>query len=191
MARYVLDMTKAHKLSFIELVNNDNAATIGTALTLTDVNFVGERSVDPDAEPTIAREFAVTLQNSKYAADTVEVYWNKIALADVMSMPAEDFQSWYDPDTWEDATSPAQGLVAFKAAAVRAGIDPEVAMESIVVSRHYDSDLNKYFMDVALTSMVFKTGASFIMPSYFSETVTTFELNGFIYSPIDPAAVVE
>ena len=191
MARYVLDMTKAHKLSFIELVNNDNVATIGTALTLTDVNFVGERSVDPVAEPTIAREFAVTLQNSKYAADTVEVYWNKIALADVMSMPVEDFQSWYDQDTWEDATSPAQGLVAFKAAAVRAGIDPEVAMESIVVSRRYDSDLNKYFMDVALTSMVFKTGASFAMPKHFSEIVTTFELNGFIYSPIDPAAVVE
>ena len=191
MARYVLDMTKAHKLSFIELVNNDNAATIGTPLTLTDVNFVGERTVDPVAEPTIAREFAVTLQNSKYAADTVEVYWNKVALADVMSMPAEDFQSWYDPDTWEDATSPAQGLVAFKAAAVRAGIDPEVAMESIVVSRHYDSDLNKYFMDVALTSMVFKASASFAIPKHFSETVTTFELNGFIYSPIDPAAVVE
>jgi hypothetical protein len=172
-------------------VNNDNAATIGTELTLTDVNFVGERSVDPVAEPTIEREFAVTLQNSKYAADTVEVYWNKIALADVMSMPAEDFQSWYDPDTWEDATSPAQGLVAFKAAAVRAGIDPEVAMESIVVSRHYDSDLNKYFMDVALTSMVFKAASSFAMPKNFSETVTTFELNGFFYSPIDPAAVVE
>ncbi len=191
MARYVLDMTKAHKLSFIELVNNDNVATIGTALTLADVNFVGERAVDPANEPTIAREFAVTLQNSSYANDTVEVYWNKVALADVMSMPAEDFQSWYAPDTWEDDTSPAQGLVAFKAAAVRAGIDPEVAMESIVVSRHYDGDLNKYFMDVALTSMVFKTGASFAMPKHFSETVTTFELNGFIYSPIDPAAVVE
>lgn len=191
MARYVLDMTKAHKLSFIELVNNDNVTTIGTALTLADVNFVGERAVDPVAEPTIAREFAVTLQNSHYAPDTVEVYWNKVALADVMSMPAEDFQSWYEPDSWEGVTSRAQGLVAFKAAAVRAGIDPEVAMESIVVSRHYDSDLNKYFMDVALTSMVFKTGASFAMPKLFSETVTTFELNGFIYSPIDPAAVVE
>ena len=191
MARYVLDMTKAHKLSFIELVNNDNVATIGTALTLADVNFVGERAVDPANEPTIAREFAVTLQNSKYAADQVEVYWNKVALGDIMSMSADDFHSWYDPDTWDDATSPAQGLAAFKAAAVRAGIDPEVAMESIVVSRRHDGDMNKYVMDVALTSMVFKTGASFIMPSYFSETVTTFELNGFIYSPIDPAAVVE
>ena len=191
MARYVLDMTESHKQSFIELVNNDNVSTIGTNLTLDDVFFLGERAVDPVAEPTIARGFAVTLQNSLYANDTVEVYWNKVALADVMSMSAEDFQSWYDPDTWEDDTSPAQGLEAFKAAAVRADIDPEVAMESIVVSSHYDSDLNKYFMDVALTSMVFKTGASFAMPKHFSETVTTFELNGFFYSPIDPAAVVE
>lgn len=191
MARYVLDMTKAHKLSFIELVNNDNAATIGTALTLTDVNFVGERSVDPVAEPTIAREFAVTLQNSKYAADTVEVYWNKIALADVMSMPAEVFQSWYDPDTWDDTTSPALGLAAFQAAAVRASINPALAMEDLVIARHFDSDLNKYFMDVSLTSMVFKAAAAFAMPKHFSETVTIFELNGFIYSPIDPAAVVE
>lgn len=191
MARYVLDMQKDHKLSFIELVNNDNADTIGTALTLTDVNFVDERSVDPVAEPTIAREFAVTLQNSKYAADTVEVYWNKIALADVMAMPAEDFESWYDPDTWDDAASPALGLAAFQTAATRAFIDPTKAMENVVITRHFDSDLNKYFMDVALTSMVFKASASFAMPKQFSETVTTFELNGFIYSPIDPAAVVE
>lgn len=191
MARYVLDMTKAHKLSFIELVNNDNVATIGTALTLADVNFVGERAVDPANEPTIAREFAVTLQNSKYAADQVEVYWNKIALTDVMSMPAEVFQSWYDPDTWDDATSPALGLAAFQAAAAHAHIDPAKAMENVVITRRFDSDLNRYFMDVALTSMVFKTGASFAMPKHFSEIVTTFELNGFIYSPIDPAAVVE
>ena len=71
------------------------------------------------------------------------------------------------------------------------GIDPEVAMEAIAVTRHYDGDLNKYFLDIALTSMVFKASASFAMPKHFSETVTIFELNGFIYSPIDPAAVVE
>ena len=54
MALYVLDMTKSHKQSFIELVNNDNVATIGTELTLADVNFIGERLVDHVAEPTIA-----------------------------------------------------------------------------------------------------------------------------------------
>ena len=41
MARYVLDMMKAHKQSFIELVNNDNVSTIGTNLTLDDVVFFG------------------------------------------------------------------------------------------------------------------------------------------------------
>ena len=85
MAKYVLDMTKPHRQSLIELVNNDNAATIGTPLTLADVVLKGERAVDKVGE-SIDREFAVTLENAKYAADVVEVYFNKVELADVMTM---------------------------------------------------------------------------------------------------------
>lgn len=191
MARYVLDMTQAHKQSFIELVNNDNVSTIGTNLTLDDVFFLGERAVDPVAEPTIARGFAVTLQNSSDANDTVEVYWNKLALGDVVTMEASDFQSWYDPDTWNAETSPADALPAFAAAALRANVDVNVAMENLVFTREYNSTENYYYMRVVGTSMVFVVDTLFRMPKYFNEIVTVTELNGFIYSPIAPEAVVE
>ena len=191
MARYVLDMTKAHKQSFIELVNNDNVATIGTELTLADVNFIGERLVDHVAEPTIARNYAVTLQNSKYAKDKVEVYWNKLALGDVVTMTAEDFQSWYDPDAWNAETSPAQGYDALLAAALRANVDIDQVLEDVVITREYNSTENYYYMRVVGTSMVFDANTVYRMPKHFSEIVTVTELNGFIYSPIAPEAVVE
>ena len=191
MARYVLDMTQAHKQSFIELVNNDNITTIGSNLALDDVNFVGERLVDHVAEPTIARNYAVTLENSKYAKDKVEVYWNKLALGDVVTMEASDFQDWYDPDTWNVETSPADALPAFAAAALRADVDVNVAMENLVFTREYNSTENYYYMRVVGTSMVFVVDTLFRMPKHFSEIVTVTELNGFIYSPIAPEAVVE
>lgn len=191
MARYVLDMTQAHKQSFIDLVNNDNVSTIGNPLTLADVNFIGESAVDPVAEPTIARGFAVTLENAKYAKDKVEVYWNKLALGDVVTMEASDFQSWYDPDTWVAETSPALALPALAAAAARANVDIAQAMEGLTITREYNSTENYYYMRVVGTSMVFVVDTLFRMPKHFSEIVTVTELNGFIYSPIAPEAVVE
>lgn len=189
MARYILDMTKPHKQSMIELVNNDNVATIGTALTVADINFTGERVVA--VEEGIAREFAVTLENANYALDKVEVFWNKVAIGDVVTMTADDFQSWYDPDTWADNTSPAAAIAAFKVAALRAGVDADQAMENIVATREHDSTLNVYNLKLTVTSMVFKADVLFRMPKHFSELVTVTELNGFIYSPIAPEAVVE
>ena len=191
MARYVLDMTKAHKQSFIELVNNDNLTTIGTELALDDVNFIDERLVDPVAEPTIARKYAVTLENSKYAKDKVEVYWNKLALGDVMTMDATDFQYWYDPNTWDDETSQVMGYDALRSAAARVGIDVDQTIENAVITREYNSTENYYYMRVVGTSMVFEVDTLFRIPKYFSEIVTVTELNGFIYSPIAPEAVVE
>ena len=187
MARYVLDMTESHKQSFIELVNNDNITTIGSNLTLDDVNFTGERLIYHIA----GRNYAVTLENSHYAKDKVEVYWNKLALGDVVTMEASDFWGWYDPDTWNAETSPADALPAFAAAALRANVDVNVAMENLVFTREYNSTENYYYMRVVGTSMVFAVDTLFRMPKYFSEIVTVTELNGFIYSPIAPEAVVE
>lgn len=190
---YVLDMTKAHKQSFIELVNSDNAATIQTPLTLAAVLIKNERVVDKVGEG-IDRGFAVTLENAAYAPDTVEVFWNKVELADVMEMiisdtGANDFD-WYTPDNWDDQTSPAQAIAAFQAAATRAGIDPAATMENIGVTRRFDNTENRYFLDFTLTSMVFDGTVTFRMPRHFSEEVTVTKLNGFVYSPIQAADVV-
>ena len=190
MANYVLDMTKAHKQSFIELVNHDNVATVGTALTLADVLLVNERVVAP--EESIPREYAVTLQNANYAPDTVEVYFNKVALADVTAMTLEDGDfDWYSPDEWDAGTSPALAVAAFKAAALRDGIDLDAAADLVSVTRRLDGTENRYYLDFEVTSMVFKPTYSVAMPKHFSETITTTQLNGFIYSPIQEADVVE
>lgn len=193
MAKYVLDMTKAHRQSFIELVNNDNAATIQHPLTLASTLLKSERAVDKVGEG-IDREYAVTLENQAYAPDTVEVFWNKVELADVMEMiisedPSNDF-NWYTPDNWDDATSPADAIASFKAAAVRAGIDPESALEGITVTRRFDSTANRYFLDFVVTSMVFNETASFRMPRHFSEEISVTQLNGFVYAPIEASDVV-
>lgn len=190
MANYVLDMTKAHRQSFIELVNHDNVSTVGTALTLESVLLVGEREVLPAEE--IPREYAVTLQNANYAPDTVEVYFNKVALADVTDMSLEngDFD-WYAPDDWEAGTSPALAVAAFKAAALRDGVDLDAAADSVSVTRRLDGVSNRYFLDFEVVSMVFKPTISIQMPKHFSETITTTKLNGFIYSPIPVESVVE
>lgn len=189
MARYILDMTKPDQQSFIELVNNDNAATIGEPLTLEGVNLVNERPV-LEAEG-IPRQFAVTVENKAYVKDKTELFFNKVKLEDVVTMSAEagDF-NWYDPDTWDEATSPAQAVTAFKAAAVRAGVGADVVLHDIAAVREYDNELNRYYLVIATKSMVFHTGAKFQMPKHFSETVTVTELNGFIYEPIKPEDVV-
>lgn len=189
MAQYKLDPTKPHRQSLIELVNNDNAATIGTALTLADVNLINHRVVA--SEEAIARTHAVTLQNAKYAADTVEVFFNKIKLTDMVTMEASDFQGWYDPDTWDDATSPAAAIAAFKAAATRAGVDADAVLENLAITRIKNEQENRFYIHLELDSFVFFTGAEYVMPKHFSEEVTVFDLNGFIYDPIAPEAVVE
>jgi len=193
MAKYVLDMTKAHRQSFIELVNNDNAATVQSPLTLANTLLKAERAVDKVGEG-IDRGYAITLENQAYAPDTVEVFWNKVELADVMEMiisedPANDF-NWYTPDNWDDATSPAEAITAFKAAAVRAGTDPESALEGVTVSRRFDGTANRFFLDFVVTSMVFNETASFRMPRHFSEEVSITKLNGFVYAPIESADVI-
>ena len=121
-----------------------------------------------------------------------------LTLADVVFSKARENGSaihpgdfnWYDPDTWEDATSPAQAVTAFKAAAVRAGVGADVVLHDIVATREYDNELNRYYLVIATKSMVFHTGAKFQMPKHFSETVTVTELSGFIYEPIKPEDVV-
>lgn len=106
-------------------------------------------------------------------------------------MAASDFQSWYDPDNWNAETSPADALPAFAAAALRANVDIDAAMEGLTFTREYNSTENYYYMRVVGTSMVFAVDTLFRMPKYFNEIVTVTELNGFIYSPIAPETVVE
>jgi len=97
---------------------------------------------------------------------------------------------WYDADAWDDATSPAQALAAFAAAATRQGIDSTAAMESMAVTRYLDNTTNHQRLKFTLTSMVFQATAEFELPKQFSDVVTVTQLNGFDYSAIAAEDVV-
>lgn len=190
---YPLDLTKAHRQSFIELVNHDNAGTIGNPLELKDVLLKGERKVDREAEG-IERDHAITLENAEYAPDTVEVYFNKIKLQDVVDMvisedPGLNDFNWYQPDEWV-AESPAQAIEALKAAAQRAGVAIDATTDNIAVERFMDDVDNHYYLRFTFGSLVFKNEATFRLPRFFSEEVSVTALDGFNFSPIQPEDVV-
>lgn len=191
---YILDATKAHKQSFIELVNSDNAGTIQAPLTLTSTLLVNEKVLGDDLATSTGREYGVTLQNAKYAADVVDVYFNKIALPDLVELrasqdAAESDFNWYDADVWTE-DSPAQAIAKLKERAALVGIDTDNAMENISVTREFNETDNHYYLNFAFTSMVFKTGALFQMPRQFSDEVTVTALDGFAYEPIAAEDVV-
>lgn len=192
VTKYKLDMTKPHAQSLIELINHDNADTIGTPLTLSGYELNNERAIPEAEQAQHPRTHGITVQNKNVAKDNVEVYWNKVAVTDVVSMTSAggDF-NWYNPDDWEDATSPAQAIVAFKAACTRDGIDPDNALGQITVERTFDQAKNHFYLTFSFSSHVFLTGAKFEMPKHFSEIITVKDLVGFIYEPIKPEDVVE
>ena len=185
---YLVNLKNPHRNELIGLVNWDNSATIGENLSLVNLNLINPRATVP--EDNVNRAYAVTLQNKAYPADTVEVYHNKIALTDVMSMVATDFDGWYDPDTWSNDTHIFAALDAFAAAALRANIDTTQILEDLDVVRIYKAEENRYYLKFTFTSFALESGAEFVMPKHFSETVTNSDLAGFIYSPIQAAAVV-
>lgn len=192
MAKYVLNLTKPHAESMIELINNDNAGTIVEPLTLAKYELTGLRDVLPADNLTSARTHAVTVVNKAVPTDTVEVFFNKVALTDIVTMTAagKDFD-WYDPDTWDDSTSPALAITALKAACTRDGVDAVAVLGDITVTRVQNQETNHFELVFSYTSHVMHTGAKFQMPKHFSETITTTDLVGFIYQPIAPESVVE
>lgn len=193
MAKYVLNLTKAHAESMIELINNDNASTVVTPLTLAAYDLINLRPTVPADNLSAPRTHAVTVQNKKVPTDTVELFYNKVSITDIVTMTSAggDFD-WYDPDTWSDSTSPTQAIAAFKTACTRAGANPDnILGNPITVTRALNQSTNHYELTFSFESFVVKTGAVFVMPKHFSETVTVTDLVGFIYQPIAPESVVE
>lgn len=185
MDKYILNMTKAHAESMIELINHDNQATIGEPLTLAKYNLIKLRPVVDGDQLSEPRTHAVTVQNKKVESDTVEVYYNKISLTDVVNMTSADKDyDWYDPDTWVPESSPALAIAALKKACTRFNVDAEKALGEITVERKHNSATNHFDLVFNFDSYVFKTGAAFQMPKHFSESISVKDLVGFIYEPI-------
>ena len=212
---YALDFTKNHRLSLLELADYDNAGTIETELDLSNTTVSDAVAVDPvggSAEDIAAyptHKFSAILTNKNAVSqgkyfDTVKVYFNKVDLSQKLVLSAAVFQDWYDSDTWEESDSlvKAQGLAAIKAAALAQGIDLEALTTGnpLTIKRVQDSVTQRYYIVLEGESLVFRTDvneatgrshASWQLPQQFSDIVTVTELDGFNFSPIAAASVVE
>lgn len=185
MSAYIVNLGTAHRQSLLELINHDNAATIGAPLT------VAEYALSDNAKQG-DESYNATVTNKAYTADQVTVNYTKLAIGDFVTMTeAGDDFDWYAPDNWEEATSVPQALAAFKAACVRDGVNPDAAFDSIDITRSFDSAKNHFMLDITVSSFVWKETVSFQMPKHFSEVIEVTDMNGFIFSPIAVESVVD
>lgn len=191
---YKLNLAANHAESLLGLINHDNASTIVSPLTLEEVSL--------QADGFNAEDRAlVTVTKKAYPADNVQVNYTKLNLGDFVEMHLDgdingpdttggDF-SWYKPDQWENITHKPLAIAAFKQAAAREGIDLDAAAASVEVTRVFDEEANRFFLEFSVVSYVWHEKVSFGMPKHFSEVVTVQDLNGFIFEPISADSVVE
>lgn len=185
MSAYIVNLGTPHRQSLLELINHDNAATIGAPLTVAEFSL-SDNAVQGD------ESYNATVTNKAYTADQVTVNYTKLAIGDFVTMTeAGDDFDWYAPDNWEEATSVPQALASFKAACIRDGVNPDAAFDSIEVTRTFDSAKNHYMLNITVSSFVWKETVSYQMPKHFSEVIEVTDMNGFIFSPIAVESVVD
>lgn len=185
MSAYIVNLGTPHRQSLLELINHDNAATIGAPLTVEKFSL-SDNAVQGD------ESYNALVTNKEYTADQVTVNYTKLAIGDFVTMTeAGDDFDWYAPDNWEEATSVPQALASFKAACIRDGVNPDAAFDSIEVARSFDSAKNHFMLNITVSSFVWKETVSFQMPKHFSEVIDVTDMNGFIFSPIAVESVVD
>ncbi len=177
MALYKLNPLLPYDQCLIDLINNDNAGIIVPPLKLSDVLFKNER---PNPSSTgIDRQFIITMANSANLNETVDLYYNKVHLSDMVTIPDELIVGWYDPEKWNDATDLPKLKNALVVAMTNAGINPNAAVSGLSVTREYDVNENRWYLVEKCSSYVFHTGDRWLLPLYLSEVVTNRILDGF------------
>lgn len=185
MSAYIVNLGTPHRQSLLELINHDNAATIGTPLTVAEYSL--SENVKQGDE-----SYNATVTNKAYTADQVTVNYTKLAIGDFVTMAeATDDFDWYAPDNWEEATSVPQALAAFKAACIRDGVNPDAAFDTIEITRTFDAPSNHYMLNITVSSFVWKETVSYQMPKHFSEVIDVTDMNGFVFTPIAAESVVD
>lgn len=185
MSAFKVNFATGHAESLLALINHDNAATIVAPLDLAGYALSNQAKQEDESYTTL-------VTNKDYTADTVEVNYTKLAIADFISMTeAGDDFDWYKPDDWDESTHVSFAIEAFKAAATRDGVDPAKAFDNISVVRTFDDSLNRFVLTFTVESFVWKETVEFVMPRHFSEEIVERDLVGFVFTPIDPAAVVK
>ena len=184
MSVYQINLGRLHRDSLLGLINHDNAATIITPLTTAEVELSANTKLEDG-------NYTALVTNKAYTSDTVTVTYTKLSLGDFVTMTVDggDFD-WYAPDDWNDATSVPAALASFKAAALRDGVNPDAAFDSITITRRFDEVSNHFMLIVTVSSYVWKEVVEFQMPKHFSEVIDVTDMNGFTFTPIALESVI-
>lgn len=182
MARYQLNMQLPHRQCLIELFNHDNAGLV-KPVSLTTVDITNEIKLPSNSG--IPREFMATLVNRSSSSDKYDVYYNKVKLNDVVLMPDESFDEWYNPFGWDESTDLTKARSAFYKACRLAGMEPLQQMENIGVIRVLINGV--YCLKVTCDSFVFHKEALYPIPWYLQDVVAKPALSGFEVPELNPA----
>lgn len=181
MAKYRLNMQLPHRQCLIDLFNHDNSATLTTPVTLSTVDIINE--IRLPSSSGIPRDFTARLVNRSAAGDFYDIYYNKVQITDVVSMPVESFDGWYNPFGWNDETDLAKARSAFYSACRAAGMEPLKQLEDIVITREKIN--GAFVLKVTCKSFVFHSEAIFPIPLYLQDVIKIVDLDGFDY-PVIP-----
>lgn len=180
MARYVLNPLLPYDQSLINLINNDNAMVLVPPLKLSDVIFKNERAVPATAN--IPRQFVITMVNSANLNESIDMYYNKVHLSDMVTIPDDAIVGWYNPENWDDARDLPKLKNALVVAMTNAGINPNAAISNLNVTRQYDTTTKRWYAVATCTSYVFHSGDRWLLPLYLSEVVLDRVLDGMYAS---------
>ena len=183
MARYQLNMQLPHRQCLIDLFNNDNAGLV-KPVSLETVSIINE--IKLPANSGIPREFMATLVNRSSSADSYDVYYNKVKLNDVVLMPDESFDEWYNPFGWNENDDITKARAAFYKACRLSGMEPLQQLENIGVERVMVNGV--YCIRITCDSFVFHKEALYKIPWYLQDVVANKVLNGFEVPVLKEAA---
>lgn len=176
---FIIDRTRTHQQSLLDLVNYANADTVETLLSVANTGITKRGEIYPGV-------YGLRLTNLSKEDDTVDVQHTKIELGDVLLFSQADL-SWFNPlnvpssnTVWDAAAlQMVEGAIAKLGFTVAKIFNPPNACFVT-----YNSDERGWFITFRCDSFVFEELFQYRLPHYFGEFVTVKDLLGFQFNPI-------
>jgi len=176
---FIIDRTRTHQQSLLDLVNFANADTVKTDLSVANTGIEKLESFVPGF-------YTVRLSNLSANDDYVDVQHTKIQLGDVLTFSPTEL-AWFNPlsvpssnGTWDNA-----GRTMVEAALTQLGftLGRITNAPNACFVRYSDSD-QRWLLTFMCDSFVFAETFVYALPHYWGEDVTQRNLLGFKPIPI-------
>ncbi|QXO09537.1 hypothetical protein pEaSNUABM11_00113 [Erwinia phage pEa_SNUABM_11] len=180
---FIIDRTRTHQQSLLDLVNFANADTVETLLTVANTGITKRGELYPGV-------YGLRLSNLSAEDDTVDVQHTKIELGDILLFSQDDLK-WFNPlnipsltNVWDNAAlQMVEGAIAKLGFTISKIFNPP---NGCFVT--YNADEQAWFITFRCDSFVFEELFLYRLPHYFGEYVTVKDLLGFQFNPIGSTA---